>query len=370
MKVKRKQSFIGKVLLWINLLLCFALLLSYLAPNVNPSKVWIFAFFGLAYPLILLTNLVMMAYWLLRRRWQFALSLITILIGWNVLVNNVGFRFSGAEAEPKKENTIRVMTYNVHNFKRYGAANDISTKHEILSLINGQHPDIIGFEEFYTKYKGQYEMRDSITRIIGANNFYFEPINFNSTEAIGMAIFSKFPIVGKGMIHFSDTKSENQCLFIDVKKGEKTFRVYSVHLQSIRFNPEDYKYLDSVSKRGKTDMQSTKRLGGKLKTAFIKRSEQVFKVKDHAAQCPYPYIIMGDFNDTPTSFAVNQMAKDLKNAFREKGSGFGRTYNGDFPNYQIDYIMASKQFDIVTYKIIEKKLSDHYPLRSDVVLNN
>ena len=371
MKVKRKQSFIGKLLLWINLLLCFALLISYLAPTVNPSKVWIFAFFGLAYPLLLIANLIMMAYWLLRKRWQFTLSLITILIGWNVLFNNIGFRFSGSDTEkPKEENTIRVMTYNVHSFKRYGAANDISTKHEILSLISGQHPDIIGFQEFYTKNRGQYEMRDSITRIIGANNFYFEPVNFNSTEAMGMAIFSKFPIVGKGTIQFSSTKSENQCLYIDVKKGEKTFRFYSVHLQSIRFDPEDYKYLDSVSKKGKADMQSTKRLGGKLKTAFIKRSEQVFKIKDHAAKCPYPYLISGDFNDTPTSFAVNQMAKDIKNAFREKGSGFGRTYNGDFPNYQIDYIMASKQFDIATYKIIEKKLSDHYPLRSDVVLNN
>jgi len=184
-----------------------------------------------------------------------------------------------------------------------------------------------------------------------------------------MAIFSRFPIVGKGMIRLTETRSENQCLFVDVKKGKQTFRFYSVHLQSIRFDPEDYKYLDSVSKKGKTDIQSTKRLGGKLKIAFEKRSEQVFKIKEHAAKCPYPYLITGDFNDTPTSFAVNQMANGLKNAFRQKGSGFGRTYNGDFPNYQIDYIMASPQFEVATYKIIEKKLSDHYPLRSDVVLN-
>jgi endonuclease/exonuclease/phosphatase family metal-dependent hydrolase len=370
MRVKRKQSFIGKILLWINLLLCFALLISYLAPHVNPQKIWVFAFFGLAYPPLLIANLIMMAYWLLRKRWQFALSLITILLGYNVLFNNIGFRFSGADvAKPKQENCIRVMTYNAHNFKRYGSGNDIPTKHEILTMINEQQPDIIGFQEFYTKNRGQYEMRDSIIKIMGANNFYFEPISFNNTEAIGMAIFSKFPIVAKGIIHFSDTKSENQCLYVDVKKGEKIFRLYSVHLQSIRFDPEDYKYLDSVSKKGKTDMGSTKRLGGKLKIAFIKRSKQVFTVKDHAAKCPYPYLITGDFNDTPTSFAVNQMAKGLKNAFRERGSGFGRTYNGDFPNYQIDYIMASPQFDVLTYKIIEKKLSDHYPLRSDVVLN-
>ena len=94
----------------------------------------------------------------------------------------------------------------------------------------------------------------------------------------------------------------------------------------------------------------------------------MIKIKDHAAQCPYPYIISGDFNDTPSSYAVNAMAQGLKNAFREKGSGFGRTYNGNFPNYQIDYIMASPQFEVADYQIIEKRLSDHYPVRSDLLL--
>ncbi|QEC77028.1 endonuclease/exonuclease/phosphatase family protein [Mucilaginibacter ginsenosidivorax] len=371
--MKNKKSglgFIDKVFLWINLLLCVALLLSYLAPSVNPNTFWLIAFFGLAYPPILLLNVIMMLVWLLRWRWPAALSMITILIGWGVLNNNVGLRTASTFSPAPGINSIRLMTYNVHNFKRYGAKNDVSTKHEILELINDQKPDIIGFQEFYTRYKGEYDMRDSIVKIMGANNYYFEPLNFNSSEAIGMAVFSKYPIVAKGLIQLAaDRSSANQCLYIDVKKGEKTFRVYSLHLQSIKFNPEDYKYLDSVSKKGKTDMQSTKRLGGKLKAAFIKRSEQVFKIKAHAAQCPYPYIISGDFNDTPTSFAVNQMAKGLKNAFREKGAGFGRTYNGDFPNYQIDYIMVSPQFDVASYLIVEKKLSDHFPLRSDLILN-
>jgi len=146
------------------------------------------------------------------------------------------------------------------------------------------------------------------------------------------------------------------------------FRVYSVHLQSIRFDPEDYRYLSAVSGQGKADIGSTQRLGSKLKIAFIKRSIQVFKIKDDANKCPYPYIISGDFNDTPTSFAVNQMSKGLKNAFCEKGSGMGRTYNGNFPNYQIDYIMANSAFDVLDYNIIEKRLSDHYPVCADLLL--
>ncbi|MDN3582270.1 endonuclease/exonuclease/phosphatase family protein [Mucilaginibacter flavus] len=363
-------SFIDKVFLWINFLLCLALLLSYLAPVVSPQTFWIIAFFGLAYPPLLLLNVILIVYWLLRRRWPVVISLVTIVIGWGVLNNNIGLRSRSSFLPAPGINSVRMMTYNVHNFKHYGSKNDVSTKQEILALIADESPDVIGFQEFYTRYKGPYDTSDSLKKILGSSNFYFEPFYFNDSEGIGMAIFSKLPIIAKGMIRLSDEKgSGNQCLYVDVKKGGKMFRVYSVHLQSIKFDPEDYKYLDSVSKKGKTDMHSTKRLGVKLKNAFIKRSMQIVKVKEHAAQCPYPYIISGDFNDTPTSYAVNQMAKGLKNAFREKGSGLGRTYNGDFPNYQIDYIMASKQFDIASYQIIEKKLSDHYPLRSDLILN-
>ncbi|MCR8559132.1 endonuclease/exonuclease/phosphatase family protein [Mucilaginibacter sp. BJC16-A38] len=368
MKVKSKLSFFDKIIFWLNALLCLALLISYLAPIVDPKKAWVFAFFGLAYPLLLIGSIAFMLYWMLRRKWHFLLSLVCIIVGWNVLRNSFALHMQSSGSYGPNAMVTHMMTYNVHNFKRYGSNNDISTKQEILQLIAEHRPDIIGFQEFYTRKTGQYDMRDSILKIMGTNWYYFEPVIANTQEAIGPAIFSRFPIVAHGIVPFSNKLGENSCLYIDIKKGDKQFRVYSVHLQSIRFDPDDYKYLNSISKQGKGDGSSVKRVGSKLKTAFIKRSDQVVKIKEHAAQCPYPYIISGDFNDTPSSYAVNQMSKGLKNAFREDGTGFGRTYNGDFPNYQIDYIMASPQFEIQNYLIIQKKLSDHYPVMSDLIL--
>jgi len=369
MKAKKRLNFIDKIFLWINIFLCVCLLTSYLAPIINPTKFWPVAFFGLAYPFLLLGNVILIVYWLLRRNVWILLSVITIGIGWKVLNKNVGLRFTSSATYVAGSNMIRIMTYNVHNFKRYGSKNDISTKQEILQIIKDQQPDVIGFQEFYTKNKGQYDMLDSIMKILNCTNYYFEQVRANRSEAIGMALFSKYPITAHGMVQLTEPGSENQCIYADIKKGEKTFRFYSVHLQSIRFDPEDYRYLNNVSPQdGKGGVGSATRLGSKLKTAFLKRSEQVFKIKDHTAACPYPYIISGDFNDTPTSFAVNQISDGLRNAFTEKGSGLGRTYNGSFPNYQIDYIMASPQFDVKDYTIIEKRLSDHYPVRSDLVL--
>jgi endonuclease/exonuclease/phosphatase family metal-dependent hydrolase len=368
MKKKQKTPFIDKVFLWINFSLCLALLVSYLAPITDPNTMWIIAFFGLAYPFLLLANLILVVYWLFRKSKWALLSVITILIGFNVLFNNIGFSFDNAKIDPNKAN-LRVMTYNVHGFRKYKNYKEIITvRQPILDLIKQQHPDVIGIQEFDTQASGEEAMIDSLKKIMDSNQYYFEQFGGGEKVRTGMVIFSRWPIVAHGLIKLSDIhRSENQCLYIDVKKDNHLIRIYSLHLQSIRFEREDYKYLDTVS-IGKTDLPSTKRVASKLKRAFVRRSEQVFKVKEHAGKCPYPYIISGDFNDTPSSFAVNQMAKGLKNTFREKGLGLGRTYNGEFPNFQIDYIMASPQFDVAGYNIIEKKLSDHYPVCADLVL--
>jgi endonuclease/exonuclease/phosphatase family metal-dependent hydrolase len=369
MKVKKKKqlNFFDKFLLGISVLLGLSLLISYLAPVTDPRKFWPVAFFGLAYPLLLLANCIVAIFWLLRGSKYILVPLLSVIIGWGVLMDNIGFRSSKiVSSKLPIEKALRVMTYNTHNFKRYGENYDSVTRHQMLKLIEDQRPDVIGMQEFYSRPKGPYALKDSLKKIMGSDQYYFEPFSFNNKrEAMGMAVFSKYPIINKGSIILSDERnSSNQCLYVDIKKANHTFRFYSVHLQSIRFDPTDYDYLTKVSKQGEADLTSSKRIGSKLKRAFIKRSEQVFKIRDHAAKCSYPYIISGDFNDTPSSFAVNQMAKGLKNAFREKGSGFARTYNGSFPNYQIDYIMVTPNLEVASYNIIQKKLSDHYPVCS------
>ena len=367
MKAKKQLTLIDRIFLWVNIFFGVCILVSYLSPTTSPDKIWLIAFFGLAYPPLLLVNLLFIVYWLIRKSLWFVLSLICIGAGWPILRNNVGLRFS-SEERPQGSNIVRMMTYNVHAFKKYGSNNDFSTKHEILNIIRGQQPDIINIQEYYTRTRGQYAMTDSIKKIMNSDQYYFAKFDFNLSEASGMVIFSKFPIVAQGMIELTSYASDNQCLYIDVKRNNAIFRIYNVHLQSVGFDAEDYHDLNELSTAGKKNVSAARRMASKLKGAFQRRAEQVVKIKKHAATCPYPYIIAGDFNDTPSSFAVNEMSKGLKNAFREKGSGLARTYNGDFPNFQIDYIMTSQQFDVATYKIIEKKLSDHYSVRSDLVL--
>lgn len=366
---KSKFSFFSKTILFANLIAAALLLLSYTASIIDPHSFWPIAFLGLAYPLFLLLNILFIIYWLLRAP-KFALvSLLCILAGYKFLTGYIGFRETTAITVPKSsQNFVRVMTYNVHSFKQFGDKNDQFTKDQILDIIRKEQPDVLCFQEFFSRKKGDYNFSKLIREILQSEHYYFVPSLKNEYEAIGMAIFSKLPILERGTIPFDDVIG-NGALFVDVRFKGHPFRIYNVHFQSISFQPEDYKYLKEVTKEIDTDVKSSRRIGSRLKQAFLKRSTQVSQVRAHAERAKVPYLVAGDFNDTPVSFAVNTMADGMKNSFQKKGSGFGITYNGDFPNFQIDYIFVSKEFDIKNYLIIDKKLSDHYPVRTDVELN-
>lgn len=366
-KTKRPFSFVSKSIFVANLIAALVLLLSYTASLISPATFWPLAFIGLGYPFLLAVNLLFVIYWLFRKPLYALLSISTIILGWKFLVSTIGFREStGIQVPKSSQSFVRVLTWNAHYFKKFDEQNDKMIKDQMLDVIRHEQPDIICLQEFYSRKKGEFNIRKSILEILNTEHYYIEEIMGNDYETIGLAIFSKYRIRKKGNIVFPNTDRGNQVAYADFKVNKQTFRIYNVHLQSIKFQKEDYNYLKEIKQINTDDSESPKRIGSRLKQAFIKRGEQAKILRTHARESELPYIIVGDFNDTPVSYTVNTLSKDIKNGFREKGSGFGVTYNGDFPNFQIDYILASSEFNVMNYCIINKKLSDHYPVRSDL----
>ncbi len=362
---KRKTSLFNKLIIPIAIGLLIALVLGILAGICNPNEYVFLAFFGLAYPYLLLANAILLIIWLMQRKWFFSLlTVVVICSGWHTLISTVGL--FGDEGSDQKESPdlLRMMTYNVHAFKPYGDVITEEVKEQMLQVVKDQNPDVICFQEFYTKPKGPYDTVDSLKKLLNTKYYYFKPTIKNEVEAMGLAIFSKYPIKYGESIEFG-SDSGNESVFVDVDVHGQLLRVYNVHLQSISFEKEDYAALEQVKKM-KVEKTSSKRILRMLKTAFIKRGNQVGIMKAHFSTCKTPYIIAGDFNDTPASYAVTQITDSLNNAFIKKGSGLSRTYNGKFPNFQIDYIASTKGLDIVNYRVIEAKLSDHFPVRSDL----
>lgn len=367
---KARPTFVDKVVRTIAVLMAISLLIGCIAGHVDPRENRLIPFFGLAYPFLLLLNVFMMAWWVIRRRWLYVvLTVLVIVVGWRALTAT--FSFSGEPGVGPKADVaqIRMMTYNVHSFRPYDADNLEDVKSQMLKLIEAENPDIICLQEYYTRQKGSYDLTDSLKRILKTSNYYFRAASKNDYEATGLAIFSKYPIKNKGNIVFESGKGGNESIYVDVQVNKKRIRVYNVHLQSIAFNKQDYQYLDKVTKKMDPELLPSKRILGMLNSAFLKRSAQVDIMKAHMETCDIPFLIAGDFNDTPASYAVTQLTKSMNNSFIEKGKGLGRTYNGKFPNFQIDYIAATKDFEIINQRIVEAKLSDHFPVRSDLSLN-
>ena len=365
---KQKATFFNKIIVSIAVLLATCLVLGMLASVFDPRTHLILAFFGLAYPFFLLANVLFVIWWLLRKKWLFALMTIVIIAAGRHTLSAT-FNPFGTEGRGEKieAGLIRVMTYNVHNFKPYGEENTLAVKEKMLEVVQNQNPDVVCFQEFFSKKRGDYNTIKSLKEILNTKYYYFSPTMQSDSEAIGLAIFSKYPIVAKGNIVF-ENDGGNESIYVDLQIKNQMIRVYNVHLQSISFDKEDYTYLEKVTKKMDAEVSSTKRIVRMLRSAFKKRSAQVDLMKAHMSTCTTPYIVAGDFNDTPASYAVTKMTDSLKNAFVEQGRGLGKTYNGKFPNFQIDYIAATPHFDVTNYHIIKAKLSDHFPVRSDLRL--
>ena len=361
---KKKLGYFSKTVFLANVLAVLALLLSYSAAYIDPVSFWPIAFFGLAYLPILVINIGFVIYWLLRKKRYMLLSLIAILAGWNFVNKHINFRNKQAKIVIKADSNIRVMSYNVHLFQLLENPED-DFKGETVELVNTVNPDIVCFQEFYSRLKGSQQFVKILKKQAEFENYYFEPSTKNDLEGYGQAIFSKFPIIASGIIS-KHGDGINKIIFVDIKREGDTLRVYNVHLRSFALQDEDKEFIQRVASEQVKDERRTRQLGRKLKKAFTNRSEQAKSLRQHIESSPYPCIVMGDFNDTPMSYSVNILGNNMRNAFQEQGFGWGVTHHAMFPIFQIDYIFCSKQFAVDNYGILKEKLSDHYPIWADL----
>ncbi|MBK7885081.1 MAG: endonuclease/exonuclease/phosphatase family protein [Chitinophagaceae bacterium] len=185
-------------------------------------------------------------------------------------------------------------------------------------------------------------------------------------QHFGIIIFSKYPIIKKRIISGYPNNYNSTFQYADIVKGTDTFRVFNVHLQSLRLSRTNLNYINKPSINGDEDLEKSKSLISKLKNGFIKRQLQADRIRSEMEKSPYPNIVCGDFNDVPNSYAYSAIGKGMKNAFVEKGSGMGRTFTGISPTLRIDNIFVDKRFDVEQFTRIKRNLSDHYPIIADV----
>ncbi len=360
-KKKRKRNFINGIVMFWNHVAAISLLIAYLAPYVSPENFWLIAFFGLAYPVLVVINLLFVIYWGAQLKKRAFYSLLILIAGFTNLQGYLQFGFNSSAEKSKK--MIKLISYNVKLFDLYNWTHNLETRSKIFNLIKDESPDIACYQEFFTRDSSKLNNLDSLLSVQKALYVHTEySSTINKVNHWGIATFSRYPIIGKGKINFG-YKSNNTCIYTDVKIDTDTIRVYNMHLQSIAFENSDYKYIADLQEDVENEnMEQSKNILKRLKLAFVKRSRQADLIAESIANSPYKVIVCGDFNDTPASYSYNCISANLKDSFIESGTGFGRSYIGAFPSFRIDYILHSPQFNAYNYRTIRDQLSDHFPI--------
>ncbi|MGE0089482.1 MAG: endonuclease/exonuclease/phosphatase family protein [Bacteroidales bacterium] len=361
------KTLIYSIAKYINIAIAIALLLAYISVYADPERFWISAFFGLSYPFLLFINLLFIIFWIYRKNKLLLISLIAVLIGWKQLRTFIQFPIRNKHFDTEKSFTV--LSYNIRLFNLYNWSKDPQTPAKIFDFINADQFDIICFQEFITQPSGELSEHNIQKNLGGKYYVHYGYSHKNSKTNYGIATYSKYPIINRGTISFGNTS--NMSIYTDVIIKKDTVRVFNNHLQSIRFNKNNYSFIsNSKNLDEKTKFREAKDIIIRLREAFIKRATQSEILSIHIKRSPYPVIVCGDFNDTPVSYTYNKMSNKLNDSFMEYGKGIGNTYRGNFPSFRIDFILFSDDFKCVKFTVPKIKFSDHYPVAGRYVLKN
>jgi len=350
------RTFIKKVLLAVNILFAVALLISYLAVHISPEDFALPAFFGLAYPYLLLSNLIFAIVWALLLKYEALISVAVIALGITHLSNYIKI----GKPTGNKERTIRVMSYNVRLFNNYEKQNSSSEK-KVISFLREQKPDIICLQEFYVN--GSPSVKDQEFKTALGVKYYshMKVIGSGRNHYYGIVTYSKYPIVLKGQM--THPGSSSLSIFSDIVIEKDTFRVFNNHLQSFRLRKMERSFIEEMTDPADNEaIDAMKSLSVSLRKAFISRARQAEVLEAQIEKSPYPVIVTGDFNDTPVSYSYRTIRKGLKDSFVHSGYGAGFTYRGNYPANRIDYILYDEAFESRYFEILKVRYSDHYPV--------
>lgn len=344
-----------------NVSLAVLLGMSYLANFISPAYIWPIAFLGLAYPILLILNVLFVLFWLYKRKWFAIVSVVIILLGWEYIGRFAQISFK--EEDTVSSSDIHLLSYNVRMFNKYLWEKGEGVGDSIIQFSLNRREDIICFQEYLTiDVPGRFDKK-SIDSFLVDFPYRHEFFTYNEVpqSSTGIVTFSRLPIVRKGTLHFEN--SYNSCSYADVIHETDTIRIFNVHLQSIYLKEDGYSIINNpVDKIDQQRLKEVREISDRLKTAYIKRARQVDEVSRLIGRSPYPVIVCGDFNDTPLSYTYNKIRGNLRDAFIDAGSGFSNTYRGNFPSFRIDFIFYSRDFKATGYQCEQVLYSDHFPI--------
>lgn len=260
-------------------------------------------------------------------------------------------------SSPPPKGCLKVMSYNCMAYNNWALTPD-EKEFECMRFMCSQECHVVAIQEATTRNAKDVEIRDASIKRYG---YHYDDMLIGAGV---VGVLSRFPIVKKQLISHSECNGL-AAFYLEMPKND-TLIVVNVHLESQRLSADDRSLYSHISRHPEEmdDMKGGVRtLLSKLSVSSIERAKQtdalthfIDSVKGHKI------LVMGDFNDTPISYAHHAVCSRLTDTFRATGNGIGRSFAKDRIYVRIDHVFCSDHWRPFAANIDSGvHFSDHYP---------
>jgi endonuclease/exonuclease/phosphatase family metal-dependent hydrolase len=358
-----------KMLSTITILLAVLYITASFTHTIHPVSWDGISYLALSFSLIqlLLLIFILLATMLNSKKWLFCLLLLPI--GYLNTKYSIAFHTPQKFQQAKQSNHLRILSWNIDNFifKAIWKEKSWNERHELaIQFLKSTEADILCLQDFTHLQLGNgYDNIAFFRDSLGYPYYYFS----EDGKAYGTAIFSKIKIQDSGHIRFTDKKLAESIAYTDILFNHQPLRIFNAHLRSMLLNKKEI----SVDNIGYLDYM-------KEDTAFLLHSSRLERLayfdKIHTKQAAQiaaifnkqntPFIFCADLNSVPAGYPYKLLRSNTHDAFLEKGFGWGGTYSRILPTLRIDVVLTSKQISTMQYYSPRLRLSDHYPIITDL----
>ena len=258
------------------------------------------------------------------KKWKIGFILLFI----SVLLNQTARVFAYHSFRRESKGEFKVFSFNVNS---PGDSYDQSEQ-QVLSLIRDEDPDFVFLAELGMKGNSLHNSLKQLFPYTNAPN----GIRDDQLEPI----YSKWPI---DTIEVLSLPHYYHSIYrVQINNGIDSLCVYCCHLTS------------NLVLQSKNKLQS-------IREGYKRRAIEVDSIKEQLGREQFPVIVMGDFNDVSGSYTLRTIEKaGMRDAWWEKGFGYGTTYRDHGLRLRLDYILyEDTSLTLTEVKTIKDNLSDH-----------
>lgn len=362
-------KFIHSFVALVNIIVALLFIIAAFSDFISPNQSVFFSYLGLLFPLFFIANFCFLLYWLILRKWgYFFIICCSFLLCWKPISRYVPFHLPTKTIQ--QDNVIKVLSYNVMGFGYKDHAPD--KPNEILQYVINSEADIVCLQEYMVGTSENFLTQEKIRKALYMYPYHYSlPLVHYKKYTIGLALFSKYPILNSWKVRYDSSFNGSSVHEIDMN-GKKVM-VINNHLESFKLTMDDRsKYADFVKNMNMDTFDGMREtVQQKLGSAFVIRAEQAEIIADEIANLKGDYMIVcGDFNDTSISYAHRVIqGNSLVDAFVESGRGIGISYSQNFFWFRIDHILHSPNMKSYNTTVDKVALSDHFPIWTYLEMN-